>query len=112
MNMRYIILFLLGLFIMITGCENESTAEVHECTPESGVEASILGRDFRRCACCGGWFIAIADSTYRFQTFPDCSEIEGLADEASYPIPVTIEFSLDPNPCLGDEIFLEKLVRR
>ncbi len=112
MSNQFVFLFVAGLLMLTIGCENESTAEVHACTPENGVEASILGPDFRRCACCGGWFIEIADSTYRFQQFPDCSEIEGLADDVKYPIPVTIEFRVDPNPCLGDEIFLEKLVRR
>ncbi|MEL6193578.1 MAG: hypothetical protein AAFR66_16070 [Bacteroidota bacterium] len=112
MGIRYVIYLGLGILMLTIGCENESTAEVHACTPENEVEASITGPDFRRCACCGGWFIEIADSTYRFQKFPDCSEIEGLADDVKYPIPVTIDFRADLNPCLGDEIFLEKLVRR
>ncbi|MEM8896708.1 MAG: hypothetical protein AAGC85_01325 [Bacteroidota bacterium] len=112
MSIRYIVFLLVGILMLTMGCENESTAEVHECTPENGVEASITGPDFRRCACCGGWFIEIADSTYRFQKFPDCSETEGLANDVKYPLHVTVEFRVDPNPCLGDEIFLDKLVRR
>ena len=112
MSIQYVILLVLGILMMAMGCEDESTAEVHACTPENGVEAEIVGLDARRCACCGGWFIEIADSTFRFQKFPKCSEIEGLADDVKYPIPVTVDFRVDPDPCLGDEIILEKLVRR
>ena len=69
-------------------------------------EGTVTGRDARRCACCGGWFIKIKGETYRFQTLP-ASDID-LGDE-QYPVEVTLEWGTAPEQCLGDEIVIEEI---
>lgn len=93
------IFFILALLI---GCLSCSMQE-HEYESE-GI---ITGIDNRECSCCGGYFIEIADSTYRFDTVPPGSNLK--LQNPNFPISVKLDWHEDPNACLGDEIIVERI---
>lgn len=72
-------------------------------------QGTIIGVDYRECACCGGWFIEIGDDTLRAWTLPQ--EFAQSLDPMSLPVPVLLEWSPKENPCLGDEIDVECIRR-
>lgn len=65
-------------------------------------EGVITEIDIRECSCCGGYFIEIGDSTYRFTVLPPGSNVN-LANP-SFPIAVKLDWKASANRCLGDEI--------
>ena len=67
----------------------------------------IIGEDVRLCACCGGWFIDIGESRYRFQRIPEFNDVSLLPEH--FPMAVFVSWAPDPEACLGDEIVLESL---
>lgn len=85
--------FFLGLAWLIGCSEDEITFN------DQGL---ITGIDARLCACCGGWFVEIGDSTYRFQELPLSSNI--ALEENLFPISVQLNWRSVDEPCLGDEI--------
>jgi hypothetical protein len=64
----------------------------------------IIGVDYRMCACCGGYFIEIGDSTYRFSALPENSEIE--ITDTIFPVFVSLNWMKKKDQCLGDEIIV------
>ncbi len=70
-------------------------------------EATITGVDSRECSCCGGYFIDISGSTYRFYTAPAGSNVD--LENATFPLNVIVTWKTSSNRCLGDEIDLLKL---
>ncbi|MEM7373151.1 MAG: hypothetical protein AAF587_31295 [Bacteroidota bacterium] len=69
------------------------------------MEGIITGEDQRRCVCCGGWFVDIQNETHRFTRLPDGSDL----NLQSYPVEVVLEWEVDPNACLGDEILVHSI---
>ena len=67
-------------------------------------EGIITGQDGRYCACCGGWFIEIEETTYRFYELPINSGIK--LDKDNFPIQVQLNWDLKDNACMGDEIIV------
>ena len=67
----------------------------------------ITGFDSRECSCCGGYFIEIQDSTYRFYDVPDGSRID--LEDPNFPINVKLDWQKDPEVCLGDEIIVLRI---
>jgi len=65
---------------------------------------TITGPDLRECVCCGGWYILIGNSEYRFYELPEESKID-LQDE-SFPLRVKLDWKKDPGACIGDEILI------
>jgi hypothetical protein len=65
----------------------------------------VTGPDYRYCACCGGYFIEIDKTTYRFfnEELPEGSINFDLID-ANFPIKVRVRWELKKDGCLGDEI--------
>jgi hypothetical protein len=94
MNKLYLIVFFFLLFI--SAC-NKETDEMDE--------GRITGPDLRECACCGGWFIEISDSTYRFYDLPPNSDLN--LEKESFPIDVELIWKIDKDACMGDEILVE-----
>lgn len=85
-----------------------ATAACVERTPLPASTANdgiITGRDARRCMCCGGWFVDIQGQTYRFMTLPKDADIE----LETYPVSVTLDWEVDPEACLGDEILVHSI---
>lgn len=63
---------------------------------------TITGVDIRECICCGGYFIDIRDSTYRFFDLPAGSNLN--LTNAKFPIYVKLDWVKADSTCLGDEI--------
>jgi hypothetical protein len=92
--MKKILLAGILLFIIVLSCnENENDFM------SKGV---ITGIDFRECSCCGGYFIDINDSTYRFKSLPANSQM--IIDHPVFPIFVKLDWAMEDTLCLGDEI--------
>ena len=71
---------------------------------------TITGIDIRECSCCGGYFIEIGDSTYRFDTVPPGSTLK--LENRTFPVYVQLDWNEDPNACLGDEIIVTRIEER
>jgi hypothetical protein len=96
MKKPFIIIFIICL--ILTSCLKEN---------DFGQRGVITGFDYRKCYCCGGWFININDSIYRFKNLPEHNNIN--LDNASYPIEVFIKWKKDPHACLDDEIIIMRI---
>jgi hypothetical protein len=87
--MKHKFYFLLLLILLFWGCEKtkfESTG-------------TITGADMAMCACCGGYFIDIEGTRYRFEK----SEIPNkfTFDEEELPLRVELNFDLKTGGCSG-----------
>lgn len=60
----------------------------------------ITGRDYRYCACCGGYFIKIEDVTYRFFELPAGFDLEN----ETFPVPVSVNWEKKEESCIEDLI--------
>jgi hypothetical protein len=89
--------------LIFTQCTNSSDSDI-KLYKSDGI---ITGYDLRECVCCGGWFIDIADSTYRFYEVPKDSYI--FFEVETYPIKVKLDWKKSPTPCMGDEIIVERI---
>ena len=94
--MKSILFPLLCALLIATGCASELTT-----CQDTGL---ITGLDPRRCACCGGYFIELADTTYRvaYADFP--VEVAQALEAQGYPLEVHLDWEPANDPCLGDEI--------
>jgi hypothetical protein len=91
----------LVLLLFVLSC---STSDDYE---SNGV---ITGFDNRECSCCGGYFIEIQDSTFRFYNLPNGSKLN--LDNPIFPIYVKLDWQKDPDACLGDEIIVQRIEER
>ena len=87
------------LFAALISCRKEAN------TLDSG---TITGQDPRMCMCCGGWFIVIRDTTWRFDQVPSDCTIDFAT--ATYPMNVKLEWKKKDTVCLGDEIKVIRMV--
>lgn len=94
--------FLVILFFYMNSCENSS--DNNEYYRYNGI---ITGYDLMECACCGGWFIKISDSTYRFFDLPEGNNIDFEKD--TLPLKVKLDWKKSSSPCLGDEIIIIRI---
>jgi hypothetical protein len=68
---------------------------------------TITGQDPRDCMCCGGWFIGIKDTVWRFDQVPvECTIDFSLV---TYPLKVKVDWKKKDTVCLGDEIRVTRL---
>jgi len=88
------------LFILSTSCEKNNGFQN---------EGIISGYDYRKCMCCGGYFVEVEDSTYRFYVMPDDFNFDWETD--TFPLNVLLDWRLDSAQCLGDEIIVERMER-
>lgn len=72
--------------------------------------ASLRDFDDRECVCCGGYYIVIDDSTYRFYEVPENSNLD--LQNAKFPLYVRLDWNEDPNACLGDEIIVTRIEKQ
>ncbi|MFA6127232.1 MAG: hypothetical protein WC699_08015 [Bacteroidales bacterium] len=89
---------LILLLVLMTGCKKDHGYD------NSG---TIFGQDYRKCMCCGGWFIEIEKDTLRFQTMPEGCAIN-LTD-ALYPVEVYLDWHYPDPQCMGDEIIVTRI---
>ena len=71
---------------------------------------TITGPDQRECVCCGGWFVVINDSTWRFMDAPQDSDIDLIT--VTFPVTVELQWEKDPDACLPDEILVSYLRKK
>ena len=105
--MKKIIPILLALSILTICCEKEK-----EMVCAEGLqEATIIGQDFRRCVCCGGWFIDLGQDTVRTFTLPDDFKFEPNKD---LPIEVCLSYEAETGNCkdFDELIVVTQIVRR
>lgn len=65
--------------------------------PDGLETGRIIGLDFRKCACCGGWWIEVGNDTLRAFTLPDNITIAdtNFVDGLSVPVCLSYEPSND-----------------
>ncbi|MCP4460954.1 MAG: hypothetical protein GY816_23480 [Cytophagales bacterium] len=99
--MKKLKLISLGILLSLSSCSDASQ--------ENDLKSvgTITGQDFRMCLCCRGWFIEVNNESYRFSDLPDKSSINLVSEEL--PIEVYVDWTLDQNSCLGDEIIIERI---
>ena len=93
----------LGILIVFCSCTDEDQARDFKDI------GTITGQDFRKCMCCGGWFIEINAEVYRFNELPDNSVVDLDSISEEFPIQVTLDWIKDQDACLGDEIIIERI---
>lgn len=91
---------IITVLILFSACSEEVNSDFKDI-------GTITGEDFRRCMCCGGWFIDINSETYRFDELPGNSHIDLTMEQL--PIKVHLDWVIDENACLGDEIIIERI---
>jgi hypothetical protein len=82
------LIFLLFISILaVTGCEKDSYKSA----------GTITGADMAMCACCGGYFIEIESTTYRFEKseLPDNFSF----DDLQLPLKVELDWELKTSAC-------------
>jgi hypothetical protein len=79
------------------------------CRKDHGYDngGTIIGHDYRKCMCCGGWFIVIEKDTLRFDQIPEGCSI--TLDDPKYPIDVYLDWHPKEPQCLGDEIIVTRM---
>jgi hypothetical protein len=90
--MKIKIFFLLISTLLIFSCEKTKYANT----------GTISGPDYRKCMCCGGYFIEIAGKQYNFQK----SELPGnfTFDDKQLPLIVELNFKLKADACASSGI--------
>lgn len=86
--MKSQIVFLLVLILSCFACNKEGSGSC----PEGLEEGEIIGQDFRKCACCGGWWIEIGTDTLRSFTLPNNVELDDNLLGADMAIPICISY--------------------
>lgn len=78
-----------SLLLSLAGCRKPS--------PEYVWDGVITGPDYRKCACCGGWFITIADEEYSFWSIPANSGLD--LENEKFPLKVKLDWTKPSDPC-------------
>jgi hypothetical protein len=89
------------LILSFISCDKDNKDNTEE------LNGKITGYDMRKCMCCGGFYIDIKDSTYRFDSIPTNSGINLTID--TFPIKVNVAFHKKNPQCLGDEIIIDRM---
>lgn len=92
------LLSILLLVALFSACRED------QCYQDSG---TIIGPDYRKCMCCGGWFIRIDKDTLRFHQVPEGSNVN-LTDE-KYPVNVYLDWHYPDPQCMRDEIVVTRM---
>ena len=82
------------------------------CTKSNKYEniGVITGQDFGMCPCCGGWFIEIDNTTYRFDQTPENSNLN--LENQTFPMEVELNWETKDLQCNGDEIIVREIARK
>lgn len=99
--MKSLFLFIAFLGIVFSACKNDGLS-----SSSFMAEGKIVGGDPRNCACCGGWFLETADTTFfLFDRLPDGSTID--LNNATFPIQVKFDYEADTSYC---GVWLNKII--
>ena len=101
--MEFSKLLIIGIIVVFISCSDEDQ--------EMGLTdvGTITAMDYRKCMCCGGWFIEINSETYRFNELPENSNLN--LNNETLPIEVNLDWVVDENACLGDEIIVNRITK-
>jgi len=97
--MKSIFVFVAFLSAVLFACKNDGLSSSFMA------EGEIVGGDPRNCACCGGWFLETADTTFLFDRLPDGSMID--LNNATFPIQVKFDYKADTSYC---GVWLNKII--
>lgn len=79
--------------------------------PDLQSEGIITQRDYRKCYCCGGWFIEIEGETYLADLSGEQTTALDLQENA-LPVEVELNWKKDENACLDNKITVTDIKRR
>jgi len=81
---------IIGILLVIScfACEKE---QQNDC-PNNLISGIIIGLDFRKCACCSGYWIAIDNDTLRTFTLPENIEIADTNFVDGLFVPVCLSY--------------------
>ena len=99
MKNKYLVFFILAFLF-------------HSCYSDISLpyQGKITGPDYRKCVCCGGWFVEIDKTTFRFYELPKNTSL--VIENEKYPINVDLDYQKKVPTCLGDEIILIEIQKR
>lgn len=92
------IIYLCVIVAWMTGCRKDHGFD------NSG---TIFGFDYRKCMCCGGWFIKIDQDTLRFDRLPEGCTVD--LNDPVFPVEVYLDWQPKDPKCLGDEITITRM---
>ncbi len=92
------LLLTLFLAMLLMGCKKDRGYQ------DSG---TVIGMDYRKCMCCGGWFIEIDKDTLRFDVLPE--EVSINFDSIGYPVEVYLDWHHKDPKCMDDEIIVDRI---
>lgn len=92
--MKTVFKWVVLLMLVFAGCQKPASGDYQSL----GI---ITGVDARACACCGGWYILIDNTTYEFETLPAGAGIDIM--NATFPLAVKLNWQLSPKPACPDK---------
>lgn len=112
MKRTLLIAFVLA-FIVLSSCDDCSNGAPannnnSEYTTSGGV---ILGYDYRKCICCGGWWIEIKSDTLRILNMP--SDFNNILMDEEMPVSVLLDWKDMEDGCgeASDELIEVKSIQ-
>jgi hypothetical protein len=89
-----LICLLAAIAFSISGC--------YKPQPDYMAKGVITGPDYRKCMCCGGWFITIDSKDYFFWSVPAHSKLD--LENETFPLKVKLDWKPAANTCGGNRI--------
>ena len=85
-------------------------AVVVSCSAQDSLKSNgvITGYDLRECMCCGGYFIQIDSTKYRFDQLPDSTDFT-IPNNPEFPINVKLDWIPDSTACMPDMIIVQRI---
>jgi hypothetical protein len=105
--MKRIILLVLLFSVSLLSCKKEPKAEAE-------FNGEIIGADPTMCGCCGGYFINIENTVYRFDSLPPNNGIDLTSLKGKYitPIYVVVSWHKGNKPCIGGDFIIIDKIRK
>ncbi|OGU13269.1 MAG: hypothetical protein A2X61_03765 [Ignavibacteria bacterium GWB2_35_12] len=83
---------LLFILILPSCCDSTDTNDDYTSS-----DAKIIGYDYRKCMCCGGWFVALNKDTLRIWNMPE--DFTKILDEKELPVDVHLSWKKITDGC-------------
>jgi hypothetical protein len=106
-----IVVFSMGLLCCVPACKKHCNND-----DNNGIKyqssAQITARDFRKCSCCGGYFITIDATQYRFLSLPAGSSLNLEGETLPLNVELNWHHADTTSPCSVDEIIVDGIRKR
>jgi hypothetical protein len=99
---KYFLLITLATGLILTSC--------HKPQPEYMWDGTITGPDYRKCACCGGWFITIGNDEYTFWALPAGSSLD--LENEKFPLKVKLDWTKPDETCPSNRIEVVRIKKK